>query len=341
MKKKICQLFQSLGLDITAEANKKIVQFLDVEFNLVDGSFKPYLKEGDTPLYVNSGSNHPPLILKNIPASINRRLSALSSDESKFNSVKSIYQDALTRAGYSYQLSYDPPPPSRGKKGRKRSRKVIWWNPPFSLNVKTKVGQKFFEILEKNFPVGNRFRKIFNRNTMKMSYRTTPNMRQIISSSNKKVLKPKEDKLPCNCQKSKVCPMNRSGDCRLDCVVYKATVTSSNPQLPVETYTGMTEPFFKLRFGNHNKAFNNRDRYETDSELSKYIWKLKDQNLEYKIEWEVLDRAPGYSPVTKVCKLCTLEKYYIVFHPESASLNQHEEWFKPCPHRRPKLLENT
>ena len=135
--------------------------------------------------------------------------------------------------------------------------------------------------------------------------------------------------------------MNRNGDCRLDCVIYKATVTSSNPQLPVETYTGMTEPFFKLRFGNHNKAFNNREKYESDSELSKYIWKLKDQNLDYQIEWEVLDRAPGYNPVTKVCKLCTLEKYYIVFHPESASLNQHEEWFKPCPHRRNKLLENT
>ena len=340
MKKKICQLFQSLGLDITAEANKRIVQYLDVEFNLVEGSFKPYLKEGDTPLYVNSGSNHPPLILKNIPASINRRLSALSSDEAKFNSVKPIYQDALHKAGYDYQLHYDPPPPTGDKKGRKRSRKIIWWNPPFSLNVKTRVGQKFFEILEKNFPIGSRFRKIFNRNTMKMSYRTTPNMKQLISSNNKKVLHPVETRLPCNCHKSKVCPMERNGDCRLECVVYKATVTPSDPLLPVETYTGMTEPTFKKRFRNHEKAFNNRD-YETDSALSKHIWKLKDKNVGYNIEWQVLDRAPGYSPVTKVCKLCTLEKYYIVFHSESASLNQHEEWFKPCPHRRPKLLENT
>ena len=61
MKKKIAQVFRDHGLEITCDANKKIVQFLDVEFNLQDGSFKPYLKEGDTPLYVNSGSNHPPL----------------------------------------------------------------------------------------------------------------------------------------------------------------------------------------------------------------------------------------------------------------------------------------
>ena len=83
--------------------NNKVIKFLDVEFNLFDGSYRPYLKEGDTPLYVNLGSNHPPLILKNIPASINRRLSALSSSEAKFDSVKSVYQEALAKAGYNYQ----------------------------------------------------------------------------------------------------------------------------------------------------------------------------------------------------------------------------------------------
>ena len=49
MKKKICELFRSHGLQITIEANKQIVQFLDVEFDLRDGSFKPYLKQGDVP----------------------------------------------------------------------------------------------------------------------------------------------------------------------------------------------------------------------------------------------------------------------------------------------------
>ena len=79
IKKQICEVFKSLGLSITIEANKKIVQFLDVELNLSDGTYKPYIKPNDVPLYVNKESNHPPSIKKNIPLSINKRLSALSS----------------------------------------------------------------------------------------------------------------------------------------------------------------------------------------------------------------------------------------------------------------------
>ena len=49
MKKKICEVFRRYGLQVTIEANKQVVQFLDVEFDLRDGSFRPYLKQGDTP----------------------------------------------------------------------------------------------------------------------------------------------------------------------------------------------------------------------------------------------------------------------------------------------------
>ena len=52
MKKKICQAFSKHGLDITVDANKKIIQYLDAELNLRDGTYRPYLKPGDKPLYV-------------------------------------------------------------------------------------------------------------------------------------------------------------------------------------------------------------------------------------------------------------------------------------------------
>ena len=81
IKKIICEVFRSHGLEITVDANKKRVQFLDVEFDLENDTFKPYIKENDVPLYVHKHSNHPPSITKNIPDSVNRRLSALSSDE--------------------------------------------------------------------------------------------------------------------------------------------------------------------------------------------------------------------------------------------------------------------
>ena len=52
--------------------------------------------------------------------------------------------------GYDYELNYDPPPPS--KKGRNRKRKVLYFNPPFSRNVKTNVGELFLKLLKTHFP---------------------------------------------------------------------------------------------------------------------------------------------------------------------------------------------
>ena len=35
----------------------KIVDFLDVTFNLDDGTYKPFMKPNDSPLYININSN--------------------------------------------------------------------------------------------------------------------------------------------------------------------------------------------------------------------------------------------------------------------------------------------
>ena len=40
-KQEVCQVFNSNGLKITIEANKKVVKFLDVTFNLAKGCYKP------------------------------------------------------------------------------------------------------------------------------------------------------------------------------------------------------------------------------------------------------------------------------------------------------------
>ena len=69
-----------------------------------------------------------------------------------------------------------------------RKRKIIWYSPPFSLNVKTNVGKLFFKILRKNFPKANPLSKIFNKNTVKISYSCTRNVKFIISSHTKQNL---------------------------------------------------------------------------------------------------------------------------------------------------------
>ncbi|KAJ8021258.1 hypothetical protein HOLleu_38405 [Holothuria leucospilota] len=92
----------------------------DPSFEVTMGSFdgtetwtyKPYLKPNNTPLYVHKQSNHPPLIIRNIPESINRRLTNISSNETTFNTTAPVYQEALLKSGYGYHLRYKPQSPN-------------------------------------------------------------------------------------------------------------------------------------------------------------------------------------------------------------------------------------
>ena len=111
IKKGFCQIFRENDLKITVEANITKVNFLDVTLDLQSGKHYPYTKEGNIPLYVHKKSNHPPSILKNIPESINKRLSEISSDKESFDKVKETYQDALNKSGYIYNLTYRKTPP--------------------------------------------------------------------------------------------------------------------------------------------------------------------------------------------------------------------------------------
>ena len=121
------------------------------------------------PLYVHKQSNHPPSILRNIPESINKRLSEISSDKECFDKAKSTYQDALNKSGYKYNLSFKETAPDAPKARRNRQRNITWFNPPYSQNVETRVGKCFLSLIDQHFPKSNPLHKIFNRNTLKVS----------------------------------------------------------------------------------------------------------------------------------------------------------------------------
>ena len=74
LRQTIIEVFKDKDLDITIEVGLTRVNFLDVTLDLEKEVFKPYRKPGDKPMYVNSSSNHPPGVLKNIPLGINKRL---------------------------------------------------------------------------------------------------------------------------------------------------------------------------------------------------------------------------------------------------------------------------
>ena len=84
-RKGLHTVFEQFGLEITAEANLHLVKFLDETVNLATGKYKPYRKPNNDPLCIHKHSNHPPSILGQLPASINKRISTLSSDKQVFD----------------------------------------------------------------------------------------------------------------------------------------------------------------------------------------------------------------------------------------------------------------
>ena len=130
--------------------------------------------------------------MKNIPASINKRLSALSSNEEVFKNSTKLHQEALEAAGYKHKLKFEEQDLSamnNNKKKKRRGRRIHWFNPPYDMNVATKVGKKFFQILDETIPPGHPLHKTFNRHTVKLSYSTMPNMLKKISVHNSRVSK--------------------------------------------------------------------------------------------------------------------------------------------------------
>ena len=61
----------------------------------------PHMKPNNVPLYIDRNSNHPPAIIKQLPKSINVRISSLSTNHSLFESTAPVYKDALKRSQYN------------------------------------------------------------------------------------------------------------------------------------------------------------------------------------------------------------------------------------------------
>ena len=90
-------MFKTAGLNITIQAGLRIVNFLDVQFNLNNSTYQPYRKPGNTPVYINKKSNHPPVVLKQLPKSKSKRISDISSDENIFCNSMQYTQKRLKK----------------------------------------------------------------------------------------------------------------------------------------------------------------------------------------------------------------------------------------------------
>ena len=181
IRKDTIALFKSEGLSITIDTNLIDTNFLDVSFNLAMDKFFPYRKPNNTPLYIHSQSNHPPSITKQLPSMTSKHISNLSCNENEFNKAKPLYKSVLKSSGFNYSIKFKAPAENAR---RNRNRKVIWFNPPYSLNVKTNIGKVFLKLVRKHFPRSHKLSKIFNLNTIKISYSSMPNVKNLIKQHN-------------------------------------------------------------------------------------------------------------------------------------------------------------
>lgn len=342
IKKDLCAIFKEHGLKITIEANKKTADYLDVTLNLNNGKHGPYTKPNNTPLYVHSRSNHPPNIIKNIPEAINKRLADISHDDDTFEKSTPQYQEALDKSGYKHKLLFTTTTTTTQRNSnttkRKRNRQITWYNPPYSKNVATNIGQQFLKILREEFPPHNILHKIFNKNTVKISYSCMNNIKQSIDGHNKSIIQKTTNSTPqkkCNCRKPDDCPM--SGNCLQKCIIYQATITTDDNQ-PPQTYVGLTENTFKTRYNNHTASFRNPNKKHS-TELSKLIWELKDKGTNYNITWKTIKRTKSYNPASNKCDLCLWEKYFLIREPKSSTINSRNELVTACRHSRKYLLQ--
>jgi len=120
-------------------------------------------------------------------------------------------------------------------------------------------------------------------------------------------------------------------------LIYQAEVTTSTSR---ETYIGLCDISFKLRYRNHVFSFKN-ERYKCATELSKYVWSLKDESILYNIKWRKVKQARSYSNVSKRCNVCLWEKYFIICKREMATLNNRNELISNCRHSKKFLLKTV
>ena len=80
-----------------------------------------------------------------------------------------------------------------------------------------------------------------------------------------------------NCREPSSYPLN--GQCLTPNVIYQVTVVTDKGS---ETYVGLTQNNFKTRYCNHIASFKN-NKLRNETELSKYIWSLKEGNIKYKL----------------------------------------------------------
>ena len=120
-------------------------------------------------------------------------------------------------------------------------------------------------------------------------------------------------------------------------IIYRADITTTHEH---KFYFGTSETRFKQRYSNHSRDIKYIN-YQHCTELAKYLWQLKNNNITYDIKWSIASKVYGYASSLK-CKLCLMEKYWIIKNLNNPNLlNKRSELINKCRHQNKILLKNV
>ena len=126
---------------------------MDVTFDLGIDKYYPYRKGNNQLLYINKQSNHPLTFIKQIPSIVKRTISDISYHKGYVDKAAPGYNNALKFSGLNENIQFTSGTPLR----RNRNRKIIWFNPPYIVNVKTNIGRILLRLIDKHFPQHHKY----------------------------------------------------------------------------------------------------------------------------------------------------------------------------------------
>ena len=97
-----------------------------------------------------------------------------------------VIKKALDECRYRYTLHYEPPTTNKRKNSQRNN--ILWYNPPIQQKHQHQYRTQFLALVDKHVPKDHKLRKIFNHNTIKISYSCMNNTKQIIDNHNKRIL---------------------------------------------------------------------------------------------------------------------------------------------------------
>ena len=159
-------------------------------------------------------------------------------------------------------------------------------------------------------------RAIRNDNTSLLKHSTSTNMKE------------------CAGRQKTECPLDKK--CLSGYLMYNTLVDRLDAS-KTKYSDGTCEKNFKERYNNHTASFRNQNK-EKSTVLPKYIWKLKDNNMQHNLKWCIASKAHPYVCGSSKCDLSFTEKLTIIkSHPETL-LNTGDELVSKCRHMTKFIL---